>query len=107
MKQVDIEVIVGLRIYSSYMVIIVAIKNIRAMTEEFKRQFDYNVRVMEAACLAATLGYEEGYYGNLGCENVDYCNRLRAAIIKLVGNEWPERVKLAYSREFHEGYMDS
>jgi hypothetical protein len=106
-KQVDIEVIVGLRRYSSYIVIIFATKNIRAMTEEFKRQFDYNVKVMEAASLAATLGYEEGYYGNLMCENVDYCNRLRAAIRKLVGNEWPERVKKAYSEHYDEGYMDS
>ena len=77
------------------------------MTEEFKRQFDYNVRVMEAVVLAASLGYEEGYYGNLMCENVDYCNRLRAAIRKLVGNEWPERVKKAYSENYNEGYMDS
>ena len=37
------------------------------MTKEFKRQFDYNVRVMEAVSLAATLGYVEGYYGNLMC----------------------------------------
>jgi hypothetical protein len=77
------------------------------MTEEFKRQFDYNVRVMEAANLAAILGYEEGYYGNLMCENVDYCNRLRVAIKRLVGNEWPERVQTAYSENYHEGYMDS
>ena len=77
------------------------------MTEEFKRQFDYNLKVLEAASYAADLGYEEGYYGNLGCENVDYCNRLRAAIRKLVGNEWPERVKIAYSKNYNEGYMDS
>ncbi len=77
------------------------------MTQEFKRQFDYNVKVMKAAWLAASLGYEEGYYGNLMCEDVDYCNRLRAEIRKLVGNEWPERVKKAYSENFHEGYMDS
>ena len=77
------------------------------MTREFKRQFDYNVRVKEAANLAALLGYEEGYYGNLMCENVDYCNRLRVAIRRLVGNEWPERVKKAYSENYHDGYMDS
>lgn len=77
------------------------------MTERFKKEFDYNERVMEAACLAASLGYEEGYYGNLMCENVDYCNRLRAAIRRLVGNEWPERVQKAYSENYHEGYMDS
>jgi hypothetical protein len=92
--QVDIEVIVGT-------------KNVEDMTEEFKKQFDYNVKVMKAACLATTLGYEEGYYGNLGCENIDYCNRLRAAIRKLVGNELPERVKKAYSENYNEGYMDS
>jgi hypothetical protein len=60
--------------------------NLTIMTERFKKEFDYNERVMEAACLAASLGYEEGYYGNLMCENVDYCNRLRAAIRRLVGN---------------------
>ena len=77
------------------------------MTERFKKEFDYNERVMEAACLAASLGYEEGYYGNLMCENVDYCNRLRAKIKKLVGDKWPEVVMKAYSESFHEGYMDS
>lgn len=77
------------------------------MTKEFIRQFDYNVRVMKAASLAASLGYEEGYYGNLGCENVDYCERLRRKIHNLVGDKWPEVVTKAYSEEFHEGYMDS
>ena len=77
------------------------------MTKEFKRQYDYNVKVMKAVRLAATLGYEEGYYGNLMCENVDYCNRLRAAIRKLVGSKWPEVVMREYSESYHEGYMDS
>ena len=77
------------------------------MTKEFKRQYDYNVKVMKAVRLAATLGYEEGYYGNLMYENVDYCNRLRAAIRKLVGSKWPEVVMREYSESYHEGYMDS
>lgn len=77
------------------------------MTKEFKKQFDYNEKVVKAAGLAEALGYEEGYYGNLGCEDVDYCNRLRAKIKSLVGDEWPESVMKAYSDSFHEGYMDS
>ena len=77
------------------------------MTEEFKRQFDYNVRVVKAAWLAAELGYEEGYYGNLMCENTDYISRLRAAIRRLVGNKWPEIVQKAYDENYHQGYLDS
>ena len=77
------------------------------MTEEFKRQYDYNVKVMKAADYARTLGYEEGYYGNLGCENVSYTYRLRKAIRSLVGDKWPEVVMREYSESYHEGYMDS
>lgn len=77
------------------------------MTNTFKKQFDYNLRVMEAADLAAALGYEEGYYGNLGCENVEYIERLRSKIYNLVGNKWPEVVQKAYDRNYHEGYLDS
>ena len=77
------------------------------MTEEFKRQFDYNEKVCEASSLAMALGYEEGYYGNLMCENVDYCIRLRKAIRKLVDDKWPDLVLKRYSDAYHEGYMDS
>ena len=77
------------------------------MTEEFKRQFDYNVRVVKAAWLASELGYEEGYYGNLMCENGDYIFRLRTATHKLVGNNWPEIVQRAYTENYNQGYMDS
>ncbi len=96
-----------LRRYSSYIVIIFATKTYKAMTKEFKRQFDYNARVMKAAGLAGSLGYEEGYYGNLNCENIDYCNRLRAKIKSLVGDEWPESVMKAYSDSFNEGWFES
>ena len=77
------------------------------MTEEFKRQFDYNIIVMKAASYAADLGYEEGYYGNLMYEKPDYILRLRIAIFKLVGNKWPEVVQRAYDENYHQGYMDS
>ena len=77
------------------------------MTERFKKQFDYNEKVVKAAGLAEALGYEEGYYGNLGCEDYKYCQKLRAEIKGLVGNEWPELVMKRYSDAFHEGYMDS
>lgn len=77
------------------------------MTEEFKRQYDYNVKVMRAADYARILGYEEGYYGNLGCENIGYTYRLRKAIKSLVGDKWPEVVMREYSESYHEGYMDS
>lgn len=80
------------------------------MTEEFKRQYDYNVKVMKAADYARALGYEEGYYGNLGsfgCENTDYTYRLRKAIKSLVGDKWPEVVMREYSESYHEGFMDT
>jgi len=77
------------------------------MTEEFKRQFDYNVKVMKAASFAAALGWEEGYYGNLMQDNPSYELKLRKLIHKLVGDKWPEAVQRAYDENYHEGYMES
>lgn len=77
------------------------------MTEQFKRQFDYNVKVMKAATLAKILGWEEGYYGNLMQDNPQYELRLRNLIHKLVGDKWPEVVQRAYDESYHEGYMES
>lgn len=77
------------------------------MTEQFKRQFDYNVKVMKAAALAAALGWEEGYYGNLMQDNPQYESELRNLIHKLVGDKWPEVVQRAYDESYHEGYMES
>jgi hypothetical protein len=54
------------------------------MTEQFKRQFDYNVKVMKAVTLARILGWEEGYYGNLMQDNPQYELRLIKLIHKLV-----------------------
>lgn len=77
------------------------------MTEEFKRQFDYNVKVMKAASLAAALGWEEGYNGNLMQENLDYILKLRRLIRKLVGDKWPEVVQRAYDENYNEGYWET
>ena len=77
------------------------------MTEQFKRQFDYNVKVMKAVALARILGWEEGYYGNLMQDNPQYELKLRNSIHKLVGDKWPEAVQKAYDESYHEGYMES
>lgn len=79
-----------------------------ATSKEFNRLFDLGEaeckKLERAEHLAFDLGYSANYCDGMGCEDYDFCKK---EIDNLVGKEWPESVKKAYSDGADLGYWET